>query len=134
MSFSGAPAYERAEDPIFVLENGLPIDTSYYLENQLKQPLARLFEPILGDAKKILEGEHTRSIRVESSTVGIMKFAVKKEKCMGCKVPLSKTGTPNSTMELTLCRRSCLQTLQGKNWRTLSRTTSPTSTCGKAVQ
>jgi len=32
----GAKAYEKAEDPIWVLEKDLPIDTEYYLENQLK--------------------------------------------------------------------------------------------------
>ena len=29
----------------------MPIDTSYYLENQLSKPLLRIFEPILGDSK-----------------------------------------------------------------------------------
>lgn len=42
------PAYERAEDPLYVLEHNLPIDTQYYLENQLSKPLVRIFEPILG--------------------------------------------------------------------------------------
>lgn len=28
-------AYEKAEDPIYVLEHNLPIDTKYYLENQV---------------------------------------------------------------------------------------------------
>ncbi|KAJ3342891.1 DNA-directed DNA polymerase delta [Entophlyctis luteolus] len=32
----GAAAYEKAEDPLFVLENNLPIDTTYYLENHVK--------------------------------------------------------------------------------------------------
>ena len=39
------------QDPIYVLENNLTIDTSYYLENQLTKPLLRIFEPILGDSK-----------------------------------------------------------------------------------
>ena len=42
-------AYEKAEDPIYVLENNIPIDTKYYLENQLSKPLLRIFEPVLGD-------------------------------------------------------------------------------------
>ena len=46
---SGAAAYEKSEDPIYVLENNIPIDTKYYLENQLSNPLMRIFEPILGD-------------------------------------------------------------------------------------
>ena len=45
----GAAAYEKSEDPIFVLENNIPIDTKYYLENQLSNPLMRIFEPILGE-------------------------------------------------------------------------------------
>ena len=40
----GAAAYERSEDPVYVLENNLPIDTEYYLTNQLSKPLGRLFE------------------------------------------------------------------------------------------
>lgn len=45
----GAAAYQKSEDPIYVLENNIPIDTKYYLENQLSNPLMRIFEPILGD-------------------------------------------------------------------------------------
>jgi DNA polymerase delta subunit 1 len=84
----GAKAFEKAEDPIYVLEHDIPIDTNYYLENQLKQPLTRLFEPILGDARKILEGEHTRSVKIQTSSLGIMRFAKKTATCIGCKVPL----------------------------------------------
>lgn len=40
------PAYEKAEDPLFVLKNKIPIDTNYYLHNQLLKPLCRLFDPI----------------------------------------------------------------------------------------
>ena len=40
------------QDPLYVLDNGVPIDTSYYLENQLSKPLLRIFEPILGDRAK----------------------------------------------------------------------------------
>lgn len=43
------PAYMKAEDPQYVLENCVPIDASYYLDNQLSKPLLRIFEPILGD-------------------------------------------------------------------------------------
>lgn len=46
--------YENAEDPKFVLENDLPIDTNYYIENQLKKPLKRIFECVFPDAEKIL--------------------------------------------------------------------------------
>jgi DNA polymerase delta subunit 1 len=29
----GSKAYEKSEDPIYALENNLPIDTTYYIEN-----------------------------------------------------------------------------------------------------
>lgn len=47
----GAKNYEKSEDPIYVLENSVPIDTKYYLDNQLAKPLTRIFEPILGERK-----------------------------------------------------------------------------------
>lgn len=87
----GASNYERSEDPIFVLENNIPIDTKYYLENQLFKPLERIFEPILGAKKagQLLTGEHTRSISVAAPMLGgLMKFAKKTATCMGCKTPL----------------------------------------------
>ena len=47
----GARAFEKSEDPIYVLENNLPLDTQYYLENQLSNPLMSIFEPIMGETK-----------------------------------------------------------------------------------
>lgn len=47
----GAKNYEKSEDPLYVLEHSVPIDTKYYLDNQLTNPLNRIFEPILGKAK-----------------------------------------------------------------------------------
>lgn len=108
-------AYEKSEDPIYVLENNIPIDPQYYLENQISkvsmaqffllinmliltafngsvlyQPLLRIFEPILKNAsKELLHGDHTRSISVPTpSNSGIMRFAKKQLTCIGCKIPL----------------------------------------------
>ncbi|KAL7749935.1 DNA-directed DNA polymerase delta [Sorochytrium milnesiophthora] len=89
----GTAGYDKAEDPIYVLENNIPIDTRYYLENQLSKPLIRIFEPILGEKAEaeLLHGDHTRSVQVVAPTnVGLMKFAVKKLTCLGCKTPLKQ--------------------------------------------
>ncbi|CDO75821.1 hypothetical protein BN946_scf184951.g19 [Trametes cinnabarina] len=97
----GAAAYEKSEDPIYVLENNIPIDTKYYLENQLSNPLMRIFEPILGEkASSLLSGDHTRTIQVATPTVGgLMKFAVKTVTCLGCKTPLRKNNSvPNGAV------------------------------------
>ncbi|KAH6686248.1 DNA polymerase delta catalytic subunit [Plectosphaerella plurivora] len=89
---AGAKNYEKSEDPIYVLENNVPIDTKYYLDNQLAKPLGRIFEPILGETKanSLLAGAHTRTISVAAPTIGgLMKFAKKTQTCMGCKKPLT---------------------------------------------
>ncbi|KAL1933207.1 hypothetical protein VTP01DRAFT_7297 [Rhizomucor pusillus] len=91
-SGNNTAAYEKSEDPLYVLENNIPIDTKYYLDNQLSKPLLRIFEPILGDkAESLLSGAHTRSVSIATPSVGgLMKFAVKTATCLGCKAPLPK--------------------------------------------
>lgn len=89
---AGAKNYEKAEDPIYVLENNLLIDTKYYLDNQLAKPLGRIFIPILGEKKagSLLTGEHTRTVNLAAPLTGaMMKFAKKTQTCMGCKKLLS---------------------------------------------
>nr|XP_019534411.2 DNA polymerase delta catalytic subunit [Aedes albopictus] len=85
------PAYQKAEDPIYVLENCVPIDSKYYLENQLSKPLLRIFEPILGDKAEsiLLRGDHTRTRSVVTSKVGALAaFTKKRDACLGCKALL----------------------------------------------
>ncbi|KAF6734513.1 DNA polymerase delta catalytic subunit [Oryzias melastigma] len=88
----GAAAYMKSEDPIYVLENNIPIDTQYYLEQQLSKPLLRIFEPILGESKAesvLLKGDHTRCKTVLTSKIGgLMAFAQKRSTCIGCKAVL----------------------------------------------
>lgn len=89
---AGAKNYEKSEDPLYVLENNIPIDVKYYLDNQLAKPLGRIFEPVIGEKKanSLLTGEHTRSISVAAPTMGgLMKFTKKTQTCMGCKKPLT---------------------------------------------
>lgn len=86
------PAYLKAEDPLYVLENNIPLDTDYYLENQLKNPLLRIFEPILGpEAKsKLMSGDHTRArVQVTSKVGALAMFTKKRNQCLGCRTPLT---------------------------------------------
>jgi DNA polymerase delta subunit 1 len=84
----GAKTFEKGEDPIYVLENNLAIDSKWYLSNQLTKPLQRIFEPIIDDVQKLLEGEHTRKIFIPTPSArkgSLMMFAVKNATCLGCK-------------------------------------------------
>ncbi|KAG1674520.1 DNA polymerase delta catalytic subunit [Nymphon striatum] len=92
----GAAAYMKSEDPIYVLENNIPIDTKYYLDQQLSKPLLRIFEPILGEHKAesiLLRGDHTRTKIVVTSKVGALSaFTKKRSTCIGCKALLDNEG------------------------------------------
>ena len=133
---AGAKNFEKSEDPIYVLENNVPIDTKYYLDNQLAKPLTRIFEPILGEtkARSLLTGDHTRTISVAAPSVGgLMKFAKKTQTCMGCKKPLnSKTESQGAVCancgprvgelyKRTLDRMSDLEIRFGRLWTQCQR-------------
>jgi DNA polymerase delta subunit 1 len=85
------PAYSRAEDPLHVLEYNIPIDNHYYLENMLRKPLERIFEPVMkSNVSSLFVGSHTRSVAVVTpKTGGIMKFAKVGLSCLGCKSQIS---------------------------------------------
>ena len=38
------PRVDQAEDPAFVLENNIPLDTEYYVNKQILPPVLRIFE------------------------------------------------------------------------------------------
>ncbi|KAL0483623.1 DNA polymerase delta catalytic subunit [Acrasis kona] len=87
-----AKAYEKSEDPLYVLENSTPIDTKYYLEKKLTNPLMQIFGPVMDDPSSLFNGEHTRKISVPTpaGSLGIMKFAKKTLTCLGCKTAISE--------------------------------------------
>jgi DNA polymerase delta subunit 1 len=88
----GAKAYEKSEDPIWVLEKNIPIDTEYYLNNQLRNPLLQIFGPIISKPESLFTGEHTRNISIPTpKSGGIMKFAKVQRTCLSCKTTLKGT-------------------------------------------
>ena len=93
----GAKAYEKAEDPIYALENKLPIDYAHYVDHHLSLPLLRIFEPIIKNPKSLLVGEHTRKVVNPTGTGkgGMMGFLKVGAKCLGCKTPLRQGATGN---------------------------------------
>ncbi|KAI0558606.1 DNA-directed DNA polymerase [Gracilaria domingensis] len=86
------PAYSRPEDPLYVLENNVPIDNKYYLENKLRKPLERIFEPVMGSkVSSLFFGEHTRTVSVVTSKKrALMKYAKVKLSCLRCRSPINE--------------------------------------------
>ncbi|OAG31840.1 DNA polymerase delta subunit 1 [Nematocida displodere] len=83
------PLHARSEDPSYVLEHNLPIDTDYYLENQVKKPIQRLLEPVIENVDALLTppadsvSKHTVAL---PSTKSIGTFFKKKSLCLICRM------------------------------------------------
>lgn len=88
----GAKAYEKAEDPLYVLEHDLAIDPEYYIDHQLRQPLLRLFENIVQDAeKRFFTGAHTRKVVNRTAGGGALSAFVKRGlQCISCKCSIKE--------------------------------------------
>lgn len=50
----GSRLFENSEDPKYALKHELPLDTSYYIENQIKKPLLRLLTPVIENAESYI--------------------------------------------------------------------------------
>lgn len=117
----GAKGHEKAEDPMYALVNKLTIDTDYYINNQLMKPLLRIFTPVLAKNedfkkknkagksvalndkelksltayKRLFTGDHMIHIvqKAVEGNAGIMQFAKKTVRCLGCKTPMTTKET-----------------------------------------
>ncbi|SCV04308.1 LANO_0G09406g1_1 [Lachancea nothofagi CBS 11611] len=87
--------YNRAEDPLYVLEQNIQIDSKYYLTNQLQNPIISIIAPIIGE-KHANSMFVVKSIKISSGNAkgGLMGFVKKVQTCKGCKRPLKKGEGP----------------------------------------
>eukprot|EP00929_Paragymnodinium_shiwhaense_P022548 TRINITY_DN14374_c0_g1_i12.p1 TRINITY_DN14374_c0_g1~~TRINITY_DN14374_c0_g1_i12.p1 ORF type:complete len:654 (+),score=142.80 TRINITY_DN14374_c0_g1_i12:929-2890(+) len=127
---AGAPGYEKAEDPLYALQNGMQIDADYYFEHQLEAPLLRIFEPVLGKepgdnaAKKRLFGAGDRSRKVViSKNHGMAQFTRRRAKCVGCSALLPPgseaalcdiCGQPDKKTKVVLDRVAAMRPLEAE--------------------
>jgi hypothetical protein len=88
-AIKGSKLYEQAEDPLYALENDIPLSFPYYMDNQLKLPLCRVFKAVVKDpVKELFTGPHTmkRVLTTPSFKVGgIMRFVKHAVQCTKCK-------------------------------------------------
>lgn len=87
-------ASTRSEDPVYALDNSIPLDLDYYLQNQISKPVLRIFEPILGEKMAydiLFKGDHMKpKRRLNTATFGpISKFTVIRPSCLNCYIALS---------------------------------------------
>lgn len=83
----GQPQFERGEDPLYALENNIPIDYDFYLDS-IKNPISRIFEPVLGESKlsSLFCGTHTSVKKIAVGGIGALSsFVVSGLRCLGCR-------------------------------------------------
>eukprot|EP00922_Rhytidocystis_sp_ex-Travisia-forbesii_P037852 GHVS01056366.1.p1 GENE.GHVS01056366.1~~GHVS01056366.1.p1 ORF type:complete len:1060 (+),score=107.39 GHVS01056366.1:163-3342(+) len=79
----GQPQYDRAEDPLYALDNNLTIDTNHYLEN-IKNPIMRVFEGVMPNPDTLFSGDHTRVKTLMSSNSNpLMSVSARVRTCAG---------------------------------------------------
>ena len=106
------PLYQRSENPDFVLKNGLQIDYEYYLLNQIKNPLLRVFDPILGTntaEKKLLRGDHMIIKKIGK----MLNFVKVKYQCSHCK----KFNINNNTLQCIQCKKRNNKQCENKKYK-----------------
>ena len=88
-----ALGHEKSEDPLYALQNSIPIDYMHYLRHQVEMPMTRVLEVVttLDRVKDCFYGDHVNVAsgsgrKVGGGGVGIGKFFKVEEggKCVGC--------------------------------------------------
>lgn len=78
-----AKTMEKSEDPLFAIQNKLPIDYAWYNEHQLAKPIYRLFRCFPGITEKFfINGNHTR---ISKSTNIHSSYFKPVNRCILCK-------------------------------------------------
>ncbi|EZG53813.1 DNA polymerase [Gregarina niphandrodes] len=91
--YKNQPQYERAEDPLYVLQNNIPIDVDFYLDS-LKNSLLRIFEPINKKlADSLFSGSHVTQKKIlaggSSGFKGLGGFITKGYRCLVCRTVIN---------------------------------------------
>lgn len=74
---------KKVEDPQYVVENNLKIDNLYYLEHQLKEPIKRIFDIVIGpnECEKLFNRQsYTNAKKKEKESIGNAKRIKEKNK------------------------------------------------------
>uniref|UniRef100_A0A7S0H8G1 DNA polymerase n=1 Tax=Hanusia phi TaxID=3032 RepID=A0A7S0H8G1_9CRYP len=81
------PRHERCEDPAYVREKNLTVDLAYYLENQLKNPVTSLLEPVYDKSEELfLEAERNLKSKLSGNLMLTSFFSPRQTAAVRSKV------------------------------------------------
>lgn len=83
-----AKVFHMAEDPIKVIEQSVPINRTYYLENQLRGPVERILVPVVGKERvaELFQDDPSRKrvVKISTGKGKIGSFFKVKTRCTLC--------------------------------------------------
>ena len=80
----GQKASQTAEDPLYALNHNIPLDIHYYIEQQLKNPLIRIFEVIIPNPHQLFTVNFAVKKQLPTSS-GILLYTKRVNQCLGCR-------------------------------------------------
>ena len=93
---------------------GIPIDNQYYLTNQLKEPLKRLFSPVMKNPDSLFNGAHTLKVGATARKTGGAAKA-------GSLMSFVRPPQSRWCHELSLALTACVSWLIGRRFKRASR-------------
>lgn len=86
----------KTEDPVYAIEHDIPLDITYYVDQQLTKPLIRLFKPLYNNNedltfRTLFVGDHMNHKVINcqpNPNGGLGKWIVKRASCLNCGVSL----------------------------------------------
>lgn len=117
--------FDMSEDPLYVIENDIPINYDYYVENQMKKPLSRIFTSILPNPEVLFQGDHMRHKYIPSSKSSpLARFVRIRPKCVECGAVLP--ATPSTAVSSATSASSSSSTASNSS-RSFSKQPSPSA-------
>jgi DNA polymerase delta subunit 1 len=89
----GAKMCECAEDPMYALQNRIPLNLKYYLTNMLEPPVRRLLDSVLPKSAidALFAHQHAPSTPLQPNR-GLGKYFVRKPRCSVCHTDQATKG------------------------------------------
>jgi len=115
---------DKSEDPVYALEQNIPLDVEWYVSAQLERPLTELFSLVMKSPSSLFRGVHTRTRTkkfVPKNSI-MMKFVTASLRCLVCNAAIppkrksvwnnkKNAGKGENSKEIILCDQ-CIECRQ----------------------
>lgn len=96
---------DLAEDPLFALQQNLPINVEWYIDHQLRKPMVQLFSLVVQKPQSLFSGKQNMIIKkkVAPQSAMMKRFVKVSARCLGCNCVLPSSPQRVSGSNKALC-------------------------------